>query len=163
VRPTAKTVTGSQPESDLKSVGTVGFRFWNSGGEKKQWRGPPSSLVQFRMPFGPAMLVTHDPSRKSCIQFAVMRSCRIYAATTARTSSQAIRWATAAVSGRRRHYRLDGCAQDREADPRWLRLARTHRRCLGARQAGKSCGDDPNVLTLRNDADDPKPNRTIKG
>lgn len=27
---------GSQPESDLKSVGTVGFRFQNSGGEKKQ-------------------------------------------------------------------------------------------------------------------------------
>jgi len=32
-----------------------------------------------------------------------------------------------AVGGRRRHYRLDGCAQDREADPRWLRLGRAHR------------------------------------
>jgi hypothetical protein len=44
VRPTAKTVRGSQPESDLKSVGTVGFRFWNSGGEKKQWRFLTASL-----------------------------------------------------------------------------------------------------------------------
>ena len=34
-RPTY-TVTGSQPQYDLKSVGTVGFRFQNSGGEKKQ-------------------------------------------------------------------------------------------------------------------------------
>jgi hypothetical protein len=32
-------VTGSQPESDLKSVETVGLCFWNSGGEKSS--GPP--------------------------------------------------------------------------------------------------------------------------
>jgi hypothetical protein len=64
-RPSAangQTVMGAKPESDLKSVGTVG-PFWNSGGEKKRWRRQQiedfsASLVRIAVPWSER---TRDP------------------------------------------------------------------------------------------------------